>query len=267
MASRVMTGPQVSWPSLKRCRMFGSCAVPRSRGAYDQGTYGALERVSLHCAGSGDAPLETFWRIVAKRALLCAGALERPIAFRNNDRPGIMTAGAVRAYLNHWGVAPGKRVAIFCNNDDAHRTARDLAAGGVQVAALIDTRADAKVSGDFPVFTGAEVINTSGRLGLSQVTIRHQGTTRGIEADCLAVSGGWNPSLHLTCHMNGRPTWNDSIAAFVPTPDAVPGLDVAGAAAGVFSTKGGLKSGFYRAKLALEDLGFKVPSVPIPRRR
>ncbi len=233
-------------------------------GVYDQGTYGALERVGLHRATSGDAPLETFWRIVAKRALLCSGALERPIAFRNNDRPGIMTAGAVRAYLNHWGVATGQRVAVFCNNDDAHRTARDLAEAGVEVAALIDTRPDAQASGDFPVFTGAEVVNTGGRLGLSQITIRHQGATQRIDADCLAVSGGWNPSLHLTCHMNGRPTWNDSIAAFVPQPGAAPGLDAAGAALGTFSTKGALKSGFYRAKLALDDLGLKVPEVPIP---
>ncbi|MGB5557374.1 MAG: sarcosine oxidase subunit alpha family protein, partial [Paracoccaceae bacterium] len=233
-------------------------------GAYDQGTYGALERVSVHRAALDDAPQETFWRIVAKRAVLCAGALERPIAFRNNDRPGIMTAGAVRTYVNNWGVAPGKRVAVLCNNDDAHRTARDLAAAGLTIAALVDTRADAKATGEFPVYAGAELVNTSGRLGLSQITLRHQGSMQRIDADCLAVSGGWNPSLHLTCHMNGRPTWNDSIAAFVPTPGAVPGLDVAGAAAGVFSTKGALKSGFYRAKLALEDLGFKVPSIPTP---
>ncbi|WP_150120847.1 hypothetical protein, partial [Sulfitobacter sp. HI0040] len=84
------------------------------------------------------APLECFWRIVARRAVLAAGGLERPIAFRNNDRPGIMMAGAVRSYLNRWGVSPGRRVTVFGNNDDAHRTAHDLAAAGVHVAALID---------------------------------------------------------------------------------------------------------------------------------
>ena len=62
--------------------------------------------------------------------VLAAGALERPIAFPMNDRPGVMLAGAVRAYLNRWGVAPGKAVTLFCNNDDAHRTARDLVAAG-----------------------------------------------------------------------------------------------------------------------------------------
>lgn len=234
-------------------------------GAYDQGTYGALQRVGLHRADSGDAPLETFWRIVAKRTVLAAGALERPIAFRNNDRPGIMTAAAVRAYVNRWGVAPGGEVAIFCNNDNAHRTARDLVAAGVTVAALIDTRPDAEVSGDFPVLTGAEVIDSRGRHGLREIRVRHQGGERVIQADCLAVSGGWNPSLHLTCHMNGRPIWNDKIATFVPAPGAVPGLDAAGAAAGVFSTRGALKSGFYRTKLALESLGLKTPSMRVPK--
>ena len=235
-------------------------------GAYDQGTFGALEHVSGHLANPHpDAPLECFWRIAAKQALLCAGALERPVAFPMNDRPGVMMASAVRAYLNRWGVAPGRRVAVFGNNDDAHRTAHDLSAAGVEVAALIDSRADAEVSGDFPVYTGAEVVDTRGRLGLREVTLRTASGTEKLEVDCLAMSGGWNPSLHLTCHMNGRPTWNEAIAAFVPTPGSVPGLDVAGAAAGVFSTKGAFKSGVFRARKALEALGLGAPSMPLPK--
>ncbi len=234
-------------------------------GAYDQGTYGALERNGAHRTDTGDGPLETFWRIVAKRTLLCAGALERPIAFANNDRPGIMTAGAVRSYLHQWGVAPGRNVAVFCNNDDAHRTARDLQAAGVNIAALIDTRADAKISGDFPTYSGAVVANTKGRHGLRGIQISQNGRTATVKADCLAMSGGWNPTLHLTCHTGGRPIWNESLGAFVPTPGSVPGLDVAGAAAGVFTTKGALKSGFYRAKLMLEDLGIKALNTRMPK--
>ena len=234
-------------------------------GAYDQGTYGAVERVSGHLANPhADLPLECFWRIVAKRAILCAGALERPIAFPNNDRPGIMTASAVRSHLNRWGVAAGKRVVVFGNNDDAHRTTHDLVAAGVEVAALIDSRAGIAAMGDFRVIEGAEVINAKGRLGLKSISVRTGYGEEDIEADCLAISGGWNPTLHLTCHMGGRPIWNDKINAFVPQPGAVPGLDVAGAAAGVFSTKGALKSGVYRAKKALDDLGLTTPSMPLP---
>ncbi len=78
-------------------------------GAYDGGVFGALERVGLHRRAAEHLPRECFWRITAKRAILCAGAIERPVAFPNNDRPGIMTAGAVRAYLNRWGVAPARK--------------------------------------------------------------------------------------------------------------------------------------------------------------
>jgi sarcosine oxidase subunit alpha len=241
--------------------------MPRTTvtGAYDQGTYGALERVSLHLASPDpDAPLETFWRIVAKRAILAAGALERPIAFPANDRPGVMSAAAVRTYLNRYGVAPGKAVTVFCNNDDAHRTARDLAQAGVSVAAVIDSREDAEIDGDFPVFAGGTVVGTGGRHGLSEITLLHKGHQRSIWTDCLAVSGGWNPTLHLSCHMNGRPVWDEALAAFVPTPDAVPGLAAAGAARGAFSTAQCLADGLAAAKEALAALGLKARKTKAP---
>ena len=232
-------------------------------GAYDQGTFGALERVSLHLP-PGEAPRECFWRIVARGSVLCAGALERPIAFPDNDRPGVMMAGAVRAYLNRYGVAAGARVVVFGNNDDAHRTARDLAAAGVTVAALVDSREDAAPGGDFPVFAGAHVVGTAGRLGLEHITLRHKGGTRNIRADCLAMSGGWNPTVHLTCHMNGRPEWNEGLQSFVPRPGAIPGMEVAGAANGVMSTQGCLQDGIRAAEAALGALGLTVPEVAVP---
>ncbi len=240
--------------------------MPRTTvtGAYDHGSYGALERVGLHLAPHPHLPRECFWRIRATRSILCAGAIERGIAFENNDRPGIMMAASVRAYLNRYGVTPGKRVTVFANNDDARRTARDLAAAGVTVAALIDPREDASVDEDFPVHKGAVVIDTAGRHALNFITVQRGDTTFKIETDCLAVSGGWNPAVHLTCHMNGRPTWREDLAAFVPTPDAVPGMFTAGATDGDFSTHSCLKSGAKAAKLALSELGHKAPAVTLP---
>ena len=240
--------------------------MPRTTvtGAYDGGTFGALERVGLHLAPVADRPRECFWRIVARRAILCAGAIERPVAFPDNDRPGIMTAGAVRAYLNRWGVSPGREVTVFGNNDDAHRTARDLAEAGVTVAGVIDARDGVRVAGDFPVFTGGRVTATKGRMGLEAITVEHAGGTRVIRTDCLAMSGGWNPTVHLTCHMNGRPVWDDGILSFVPREGAIPGMTVAGAARGVFTTAGCLSDGVEKAQAALADLGLTAPDVELP---
>jgi sarcosine oxidase subunit alpha len=227
-------------------------------GAYDGGAFGALERVTHHLANpSADAPRETFWRIAAKRAILAAGAIERTIAFRNNDRPGIMQASALRSYANRYAVGTGRSVAIFGNNDDAFRTAHDLAAAGVHISAYIDTRADAAITGDFPIFKGAEVFDASGRGGLTSVSIRTASGIEKVAADCLGVSGGWNPTIHLTCHMNGRPEWNADLASFVATEGAIPGMTTAGACAGTMSTKACLAEGQAQANAALAGLGLK----------
>ena len=235
-------------------------------GAYDQGTYGALERVNHHHGGRGKgAPLECFWRIVARHTILAAGALERPVAFQNNDRPGVMMAGAVRAYLNRWGVSPGKALTIFANNDDAHRTARDFAAAGVRIAAVIDSRAEVGIKGDYPVYRGALVYNTAGGKALESISIRTTSGIEKIQTDCLAISGGWNPTVHLTCHMNGRPTWKPDIQAFVPTEGAIPGMIAAGACRGTFSTHGCLADGAAVAGKVLGMLGLSAPDATLPQ--
>ena len=202
-------------------------------GAFDHGIYGAVERVSDHLAMPAQGkPRQVLWRIYSQRAILCGGATERPIAFENNDRPGIMLAGALRAYANRWGVAVGQRVAVFTNNDDGLRTAADLTAKGIDVVAVIDSR------------KGEEVIDSSGRLGLTAITVRDgKGRIRKIGVDALGISGGWNPNVNIHSHHRARPVYDPALAAFVPGADGPPGLTVAGAAAGTFSTHAALRTG------------------------
>jgi len=233
-------------------------------GAYDQGTYAALETRPYAMARRPGATVGTFWRIVARRTVLAAGALERPIAFANNDRPGVMMAGAVRAYVNRWGVAPGQSVVVFGNNNSAHRTAADLLEAGVHVAALVDSRHYATTDLDLPFYPGAEVCGTQGRRALETVTIRSARGEERIRADCLAVSGGWNPSVHLACHMNARPFWNADLLAFLPPEGAVPGMVAAGAAAGEFSTRACLTAGLRAGQEVARDLGFKTGDLAVP---
>ncbi|KPQ08534.1 MAG: sarcosine oxidase, subunit alpha [Rhodobacteraceae bacterium HLUCCA12] len=232
--------------------------MPRTTvtGAYDGGTWGALERVGLHLADPGALPRECFWRIVARRAILAAGALERPIAHPDNDRPGVMLVSAVQSYVARHGIDPG-RVVVFGNNDSALQAARVLTAQGVRIAGYVDPREDVAVVEDFPVYPGAAVTGTRGRLGLRDVAVRHKGGVSLIEAETLALSGGWNPTLHLACHLGGRPDWDAGLAAFVPRAGMVPSMTVAGAARGQFSTAACLADGLAAAKAALSDLGLK----------
>jgi methylglutamate dehydrogenase subunit C len=235
-------------------------------GAFDHGVYGALERNADHLpAPAPGKPRQTLWRIYARRAVLCAGATERPIAFRNNDRPGVMLAGGLRAYANRWAALAGREVCVFTNNDDGHRTARDLMAKGASVAAVIDTRPDAPHGADYEVHAGAVVTDAHGRLGLRAIDLRLAGgETRRIACTALGVSGGWNPNVHLTCHQRGRPSWDEALAAFVPGRTLPPGMTVAGAAAGAFSTAAALRTGAEAAQGALADLGraAALPGLP-----
>ena len=224
-------------------------------GAFDHGIYGAVERVSDHLVEPlPGKPRQTLWRIYSRRAILAGGATERPIAFDNNDRPGIMLAGSLRAYANRWGVTVGDKVAVFTNNSDGLRTASDLKAKGVNVVAVIDSRA------------GDEVIDTSGRLGLTSITVkRADGRTETIAATALAVSGGWNPNVNITSHHRSKPAWNEEIAAFVPGSGGPANLVAAGAADGVFSTHGALQSGQSRALQKLNELGITAKAAALPK--
>ncbi len=231
-------------------------------GAFDHGIYSAVERVSDHLPTPAKGkPRQILWRIYTVRAILAGGATERPIAFENNDRPGIMLAGALRAYANRWGVKVGERVAVFTNNNDGIRTALDLQSKGVDVVAVIDSREGGDLLPGIRHLRGAEVIDTSGSLGLKTITVRQaNGRSETIAVDALGVSGGWNPNVNIHSHHRSRPIYDESIAAFVPGKDGPPGLLVAGAAAGQLSTHAALRTGRDAAIAAL-DLG-TAPDLP-----
>ncbi|MBN9526783.1 MAG: (2Fe-2S)-binding protein [Alphaproteobacteria bacterium] len=209
-------------------------------GVYDGGTYAAIERVADHLAIPGQhQPRQRLWRLVARRAVLAAGAIERPLAFGDNDRPGVMLAGAVRTYVNRFGVAPGSRAVVFANNDDGARTVADLHAAGIEVAALVDPRPvpsaatiAAAQAANARLAAGVSIQRARGRLGVRDVELS-DGTT--IACDLVAMSGGWNPTLHLTSHLGGKPRWDEKIASFVPG-GLPPGMTVVGAAAGDFGS-------------------------------
>lgn len=258
-------GVEAELAAMPEVRILRRTAVT---SVFDHGQYSAVERVSDHLAVPGKfIPRQRSWKIVAKRAVLAAGALERMIAFGNNDRPGVMLAGAARAYINRYAATPGKRLAVFTNNDDGWRTAMDVRNAGIEIAAVIDSRSSppGKFSAlGLKLLAGAQVSHVHGKHNVQAIdVIEANGGTTKIECDALAVSGGWNPAVHLTNHLNGRPVWNEQLAAF--TPGALPpGMHVAGAANGSLTLAECLSTGTGAGAMAAVECGFAMATPAVP---
>jgi methylglutamate dehydrogenase subunit C len=238
-------------------------------GIYDSHTFGAVERVADHLpVPPPHEPRQRFWRIVAKRAILASGAIERPLVFPGNDRPGVMLASAVRSYLNRYAVRPGERLALFTNNDDGWRTARALSKRGIEIAAVIDSRPEVAqhLKSHCPgvrVITDTCVSATKASPLLRDVIVTTRRGSERIAADTLSMSGGWNPDVGLCCHHGGRPVWNEQLAAFLPGP--VPsGLAAVGAANGRMRLHDCLADGAEAGRAAAADTGFAAGAVKVP---
>ena len=239
-------------------------------GAYDGQTYGVLERVADHLPVPPlHEPRQRLWRIVAKHAILASGAVERPLVFPGNDRPGVMMASAVRSYLNRYAVRPGKRVALFTNNDDGWRTAAVLRMRGIDIAAVIDSRPEvtpelkARCRGA-RILTDARASATSAAPLLHALTVTSRHGTERVAADVLAMSGGWNPDIGLAGHHGARPVWSDQLAAFLPG-ELPPELSVAGAANGRMRLQDCLAEGAEAGRAAAKAAGFVAAAAAVPR--
>jgi sarcosine oxidase, subunit alpha len=198
-------------------------------GYFPHNLIGLNQRLSDHVAKPAvNQPRERLWQVRARSVVLATGAIERPLVFPGNDRPGILLAGAAHTYLNRYGVRVATRAVIVTCGDAAYQTALDLQADGVIVAAVADLRTEA--AGALPdaarragidVLTGATVLGTEGDLRVNAITlgrVRDGDVQAGqrIACDSVLMSGGYTPSVHLFSQSRGKLRWNDALQAFVP---------------------------------------------------
>ncbi|MFC4005643.1 2Fe-2S iron-sulfur cluster-binding protein [Nonomuraea purpurea] len=189
---------------------------------------------------------ERLWHIRARRVVLATGAHERSLAFPGNDRPGVMLASAARAYVNRFGVLPGRRAVVFACADSGYEAARDLAAAGVEIVAVVDPRPSALTP---EALAGRVVTGTTGDA--SGVLVGVQVGERHFAADLLAVAGGWNPAVHLFSQSQGRVRFDEGLQAFVPGTSAQ-GERSAGACRGLYGTREAIADGYAAGAEAAE---------------
>lgn len=168
---------------------------------------------------------EQLHRIRAKRVILAQGAIERPLVFNGNDKPGVMLSNAAQTYLNKYGVRVGDNISIFTSHDSAYETAFEMCDAKVSVSAIIDLRKEidadllAKAqSRGIVVHLNSSISKTYGKLRINSFEVFEPKLNKKfkVKCDALIISGGWTPSLHLWSHSKGTIKWNKDLSAYIP---------------------------------------------------
>ncbi len=233
--------------------------LPRTTafGYYNHNHLGLVERVTDHLAiPPPDAPRERLWQVRATQVVLATGAHERPLVFPGNDRPGIMLAESLRVFANRYAVVPGQRAVIVTSGASAYTVAADLEAAGVKVT-IVDVRsyndcaveAAALRGAGCEVLAGHTVVGSLGRNRVSGLIVApvdasgSVGAHRTLPCDCVGLSGGWTPAVHLFSQSRGKLAFDADLDAFIPD-DSVQEERSAGAARGTFQLSGCLAEGW-----------------------
>ncbi len=212
------------------------------------------ERVTDHLADPDPSlPREILWQVRAKEVVLATGAIERPLVFPGNDRPGVMLADAARTYLARYAAKPGTQAIVATQHDSAYAAALALHEAGVAIEAIVDARAEAIGAlpeaarhAGLPVRTASAIVGTRGRLRITAAQIAPLGAGRAsaetVRCDLLLMCGGFTPCVHLFSQARGTLRFEPAVGTFVP--DAAPErIRAAGACRGVFGLGAALADG------------------------
>jgi sarcosine oxidase subunit alpha len=226
-------------------------------GYYNHNHIAMAERVTDHLSSPpANLPRERLWQVRAKKVILATGSHERPLPFADNDCPGIMLAESVRAYINRYGVAPGRHLVLVTNGASAYQVAADAKAAGIDVT-LVDVRTEDACGADIKTLSGLGVsilvshtiIGSVGRKALTGLVVAPVspdgviGAQRTLTCDCVGMSGGWTPSVHLFSQSRGKLYFDERIDAFIPGV-SVQAEASAGAAKGTYDLGACLAEGW-----------------------
>lgn len=235
VTSTVGEGTAQEWVARAIAELAGRANVrllPRTTafGYYNHNHVALAERVTDHLeTPPADAPRERLWQVRAREVILATGAHERPLVFADNDRPGIMLAESVRAFINRYAVAPGKRVVFVTNGASAYQAALDARNAGLAVT-VVDIRLEIDCGPEVvnlrqrgvKVLTSHTVIAATGTKRVAGLIVAPLGSDGGIgprwtlPADCVGMSGGWTPAVHLFSQSRGKLRFDAGLDAFVP---------------------------------------------------
>ena len=280
----------------ENARAGGSLGYARGGGDHNLGKLGALLsearglpnleiRTGTQAAGyyaDHWIPLLDGQRITKLRAravVVASGVFEQPAVFRNNDVPGVMLASAAQRLVYRYAVKPASKVVVLTANREGYEAALDLQRFAVEVAAVIDLRAQPDEceamrtvrETNIEVIAGhcvREVVAGQGRVSAAVVCpLATDGDadparSRTILCDGVLMSVGFSPAANLLYQAGTKMRYDSGIEQFVPATLPA-GVFAAGRVNGVYELDERIRDGERAGLEAARSLGKAVGALPM----
>ncbi|MGH8297141.1 MAG: sarcosine oxidase subunit alpha, partial [Steroidobacteraceae bacterium] len=272
-AKRINGGAALDWVASaeRELRASGNAQIltrATAFGCYDHNLVALSQKVQ---APEQRGARERLWHVRAAQVVLATGSIERPMVFSDNDLPGIMLSSAAMSYAAQYAVRPGHRVVFVTSGDFAYEAAADLQSRGIEIASIVDTRAEpgdvaslARTAG-ITVIPGHAPVRAHGARAVTSLEVQplagttgagHKSSARHLKCDVVCVSGGWTPTVHLFSQARGQLRYDPERAALLPAAGPK-SFRCAGAAAGSFALQHCLSDGFAAGGDAAQAAGAK----------
>jgi heterotetrameric sarcosine oxidase alpha subunit len=258
---------------LGRLRELGVRVLVRTTafGVYDHGLVGLVQRLAEPGQKPGGAISQRLWKVRARHVVLAAGAIERPLVFDNNDRPGVMLAHAGAVYAQRFGVAVGQHVVFVANHDHDYQAVRALLEAGIRIAAVLDQRPSADIGAAtrqwaahaVDLRSGVRLLDARGGRAIESIQFSTDAAPSVLACDALLCAGGWTPTLHLHAQARGRQAFDAARGVFLPD-GAAGNLAPAGACNGAVTPQDCWREGWRAGGGAAVACGRKAPPDPAP---
>ena len=144
--------------------------------------------------------------------------------------------------------------------------AHDLEGKGRDVVAIVDSRpldaiGEEKEGLNAPIYPMHQLFSAHGRKHVNSVEIRSKnGVKKNLKCDIIAVSGGWNPTVHLYSQSRGTLAYDDELASFIPDKPAQKVFCI-GAAAGKMNIGSAMAETVKVVSRCLGEYGFLDSSI------
>jgi len=210
--------------------------------AFGQYDHGLVQAVETRPADTSVRAI--MWKIRARKIILASGAIERPVVFPGNDKPGIMLASSVCQYIYRFAVAPGKRAVVaIAASDERERVLVALRMAGIEIAAVLNP--------------GDRILSASGRWRVKSISWQNEnGRRRRASCDLVVVSAGWMPTAHMFSQLGEKLYFDPETQSFLPNTSKAKHnpLDPVGGARGVLPIEACLADGKASAHDAMAHL-------------